>query len=355
MAASVLYFHTGSSSFVNKDIDILREIGAVKQFSFTSTSKTGTPLLFFKQLVFLLSHLRGSRLLVVQFAGYHSFLPALLSRLSGKPCLIVSGGTDCHSFPGVGYGNLQKRFLGLFTKWSFRLCTHIAPKHASLWECNYDYDPNEPSRQGIAALIPGIKTPCTVIPNGYDADQWKPDPSIQRIPRSFLTVSGGFHFPFQRALKGIDLMLEAARKSPECTFTLIGVKDTSDWNDLPPNFRVLPPADNETLLQAYCSHAFYLQLSMAEGFPNALCESMLCGCIPIGSAVFSIPEIIGGNGYILRHRNIDELLELLSEIVDKHEPEKALMARESISRRFPISKRKSELLALCTRILPDGR
>lgn len=355
MAASVLYFHTGSSSFVDKDIDILRETGTVKPFSFTSSAKSGTPLLFFKQLFFLLAHLRGSRILVVQFAGYHSFLPALLSYFSGKPCLIVSGGTDCHSFPGVGYGNLQKRFLGLFTRWSFRLCTHISPKHASLWQCDYDYDPTEPSRQGIAALIPGIKTPCTVIPNGYDPEKWIPDPTVQRIPRSFLTVSGGFHYPFQRALKGIDLILLVARQLPDCTFTVIGVNDASGFKDLPKNVSIQPPADHTTLLKAYRKHTFYLQLSMAEGFPNALCESMLCGCVPIGSAVFSIPEIIGENGFILKHRNANELTSLLQKAVSETSPGTGDAARQSISQRFPFTRRKTELLALCQRLITQKR
>jgi glycosyltransferase involved in cell wall biosynthesis len=64
------------------------------------------------------------------------------------------------------------------------------------------------------------------------------------------------------------------------------------------------------LVELYNRHEFYLQLSVAEGFPNTLCEAMLCGCIPIGSNVFSIPKIIGDTGFVLKHRNMDELKRL---------------------------------------------
>jgi glycosyltransferase involved in cell wall biosynthesis len=253
MRTTVLYFHTGSSSFVDKDIEILQHIGTVVPFSFTSKSKAGTPLLLFLQLGFLLRHLFSSRLFVAQFAGYHTFLPAVISRLTGKRLLIISGGTDCHSFPGIGYGNFQKQVLRIFTGWSFRLCNHIAPKHESLWFSEYTYDNSEPSHQGIKAFLPKLSTPHTSIPNGYDPDKWKPVPSVLRQPRSFLTVSGGFHFPFQQALKGIDLVLQIARRFPDCTFTVIGVDDPSVFKNPPPNVLLLPKADDAVLLKAYCS------------------------------------------------------------------------------------------------------
>ena len=126
---AILYFHTGNSSFVNKDIAILSEIDEVKVFAFSSDKKWKTPFLLIKQKLFILRHLFSTKLYVAQFAGYHGYLPELFARLTGNNFLVIAGGTDCVSFPAIGYGNFNKKLLGYFTKLSFKLATHVSPKH----------------------------------------------------------------------------------------------------------------------------------------------------------------------------------------------------------------------------------
>ena len=293
MKKNILFFHTGISTFVNKDIQILNEILPVKDFSFAGKSKFFTPIHFIKQAFFILKYAFSARLFVCQFAGYHSFLPAFFARFIGGKCLIISGGTDCHRFTGIGYGNFQKRLLSWFTKWSFKWCNHIAVKHESLWQSEYHYDSKEPQEQGIAVFIPDIRTPHSEIANGYEANDWVSTDHIERIKHSFITVTGGLQYSFQKQLKGIDLILSVAPLFPESTFTILGVPENQQWSNVPENVRMLPPANQELIKKEFLKHQFYLQLSMAEGFPNALCEAMLSGCIPIGSSVFSIPEIAG--------------------------------------------------------------
>ena len=43
---------------------------------------------------------------------------------------------------------------------------------------------------------------------------------------------------------------------------------------------------------------------MSEGFPNALCEAMLSGCIPIVSNVGAMPKIVKETGYLLLKKDI---------------------------------------------------
>jgi glycosyltransferase involved in cell wall biosynthesis len=342
---AILFFHTGDSPFGNKDIAIFNEIETTNVFCFSSKSKLGTPLLFIQQKLFILKNLFNTSIYISQFAGYHSFLPGFFARLTGKPHLIISGGTDCVSFPGIGYGNFYKSLLGLFTKWSFQLATHISPKHESLWFHNYSYDSTEPTKQGIQAFVPNLKTAHTVITNGYDYNKWK-STNANRVPKSFITVSGGFQFPFQVALKGVDLILEVAPYFPECTFTILGVPEWKKLEIKSQNIVVLPPAKNEDLIEVYSKHQYYLQLSMAEGFPNALCESMLCGCIPIVSDVFSMPEIIGDSGYVLKERNLDQLKSLIHDAIEDPLSKKSELARNRIKESYSLTKRKDALIKL---------
>jgi len=341
----VLIFYSVRSTFVKKDIDILAEKFEVLEHDFYSLSKPGFVWSFISQKLFLLKNIWLAELLISEFAGYQSFLPALFGRMFGKPCLIVVGGTDAHYFPGIGYGNWQKKFLGMFTALSFRLCAHIAPKHRSLMSSDYGYDTSEPRGQGIYARLPHLKTPFTEIPNGYDAIKWKCISAKKK--NTFITVANGWQYGFQQQLKGVDLIIAVAPLLMDCEFTILGVEDPSIFPALSPNIRILPPVKNDELIAIFSSCEFYLQLSMAEGFPNSLCEAMLCECIPIGSAVFSIPEIIGDSGFVLERRDVGLLKQLIEKAQTSDKTLLAQKARLRIGRNYTLELRRQKLMQLC--------
>jgi len=344
----ILFIYIGESTFVSKDISILKSSFDVLPFNFGFGAKWKVVFRFIRQFFFLIGNLPSASMVIVQLGGFHSLLPVLIAKLFGKPSLIIAAGTDCHSLPSIGYGNFQKKFLGLFTKWSFRNCTHIAPKDDSLWFSEYHYSTEDPQQQGIAAFIPGLKKPYSVIPNGYDADRFSR--ITEKKPGTFITVAGGLDFRFQKQLKGIDLVIEMVSEFPDCRFTIVGVPENSNWNIHAPNIRLLPPANQKELISLLSESQYYFQLSMAEGFPNALCEAMLCECIPVGSSVFSIPKIIGENGYILQHRNRDELKSILNQAIKNSSSEMGVRARKSIADRFQIQSRSEKLLALVNKM-----
>lgn len=347
---SIVYTHTGSSSFVQSDLAIFQDVDKASDFSFTINEKWKTPFVFIKQLLFLLGGITKTKLYICQFAGYHSFLPALFAKFTGKGCLIISGGTDCVSYPGINYGNFNKGLLGMFTAWSFKLATHLAPKHETLLECEYNYDRKEPSKQGIKAFIPELHKPFTVIHNGYNAELFKPEG--ERIPDTFITLCGGWQFPFQEQLKGIDLILEVAPHFPQCQFVIAGVPEWKKLNFKSSNISTLPPVKNADLPRVFSQYEFYMQLSMAEGFPNALCEAMLCGCVPIVSDVFSMPEIIGDCGFVLKERNVNQLKDLLKSItVFTDLKERSSAARNRVIDNYGIEKRTFELQKLIRKLL----
>lgn len=346
---NVLFFYNHISSFIKKDLEILSAEFSIKQHDFLPASKLQTPLSFFSQLFFLLFNIGGTDLLIVQFAGYHSLLPAVLGWIFRVPCLIVVGGTDAHYFPGIGYGNWQKKFLKTATAISFRFCSHIAPKHKTLMRCVYSYDKNEPAQQGVYARLPESRTPFTEITNGYDTNKWYC--TKEKKKNTFITVSGAWEYHFQQQLKGIDLILETASAFPDCEFIILGVDDEKRIQTKSPNVKILPAVKNEELVNIFSECEFYLQLSMAEGFPNALCEAMLCECIPIGSNVFSIPEIIGDSGFVLKNRNAEELKMLIQVSQKADKGALQIKARARIAENYTLESRKQKLLSLCKNLV----
>lgn len=343
----VLVFIPQASSFIKKDLDILSSVYEVRSHSFQASNKLLTPLRFLSQFFFLLANLPGTRLIVCEFAAYHSFLPALAGRISGIPSLLIIGGNDGHNFPSLRYGNYTKKLLGAFTRWSLLLCSHVAPKHDTLIFCDYGYDSSSPRQQGVKSVIPSFQRPYTVINNGYDPTKWYCD--RPKKARSFITVSGALEYAFQFQLKGLDLIVAAAAAFPDATFTILGAPPGYAIEGKPENVILTGALPNEQLRSIYAAHQYYLQLSMAEGFPNALCEAMLCECIPIGSAVFSIPEIIGGTGFVLPRRDPGLLKEILAHALSCDNSLGAA-ARERIIDHYTIDKRSVKLLELCKKL-----
>jgi glycosyltransferase involved in cell wall biosynthesis len=187
-----------------------------------------------------------------------------------------------------------------------------------------------------------------VIRNGYDADKWYCDTPKQ--PNSFITVCGGLEFSFNYQLKGIDLIVAVATLFPQATFTILGVPDGYNIPNKPENIHFIGNTANDKLRAIYSTQQFYMQLSIAEGFPNSLCEAMLCECIPIGSQVFSMPEIIGDSGFTLQHRDLNELKTVLANAIscDKN---LGLQARKRIAENYTIKKREILLLDLCEKLM----
>ena len=338
----LLYFYTNPSTFVRKDIEFLSLNFRVISHEFHPRYKAYTPFLLLKQFFLLLWRLPAAKVIVCQFSAYHSLLPSFMAKLTGKPCLIIPGGSDCVSFPSINYGNFRKKLLGWFTRTSYHLATHIAPVHENMIDHDYTYSSDDFPRQGIRYFCPGLKTPISTIHNGYDAKKWFRN--TEKVTNRFITVIASLR-PCTLRLKGLDLILEIAARFPHCEFYIIGM-DPAFGKGYPTNVKRLPFVKNELLIHHFSAAQFYLQLSMSEGFPNALCEAMLCECVPVVSNVGGSAFIVNDSGYVLEHRSADELSALIEKalIADK----KALgeKARKRIAENFTEEKRCRELNSL---------
>ncbi|TND09378.1 MAG: glycosyltransferase [Bacteroidetes bacterium] len=339
----LLYFYFTRTSFVAKDLAIFQSAYEVKEFHYPATGRD-ILIYLFKQFFFLLRHCRSCDVLVCQFAGHHSVLAVFFGRLFRKPVLLIPGGTDCVSFPSIRYGQFSKSFLSKTTCYSYRKARHIAPVHEALIRSAYTYTADDFPEQGFAVFCKNIKTPVTTIYNGYETDKFRPTGEA-RNKNSFLTIAAGLDSEVRIRLKGIDIILAAAAQLPDCSFTIIGANRPPQL-EVPANVKIIPPVPNQELPALMSSHEFYLQLSLSEGFPNALCEAMLCGCIPVVSDVSSMPGIIGKSGFVLKKRDAGMLVSLLKPALECNKPEQSAAARKTIEENYTLVRRTKELLQL---------
>jgi len=337
----ILYTFSKNTAYIAKDIQMLEALHPVKAIPFTDEA-IKLPFYFILQFFQLLYYVPTTSHYFCNLGGYHSLLPVMFGRTFNKKVYVQCGGVDAVNMPQLHYGNYRKRLLRESTIYSFKNCTRILPVSLSLINEEYNYSSIVPQLQGLRNLIPYLETPIQVIPKGFDNTFWT-DLGTHRPAQSFLTIATGISYRNRAIVKGIDLLLQLAEETPSATFTIIG---DSRFKTALPNVKVIGELPAEKLLEEFNKHQFYLQLSMAEGFPDALAEAMLCGCIPIGSAVGPIPEIIGDTGFVLEKKDTNLLLLLVEKAIASNVEALRILAPFRIKTHFNYEDRKKALLAL---------
>ena len=339
----ILYISPIPTAFIQRDIEMLSPTFRIVHLNFT-TNPYLLPFFFVYQLMQLMLLLPFTNKYLCFFAGYHTIIPVFLGKLFAKEVIIECGGTDAMHLPKIDYGNYRKKWLKKATVYSFKNCSLILPVSHSLVKSTYTYDTDSPKHQGLLHLIPDLKTKIQVVYNGFD-DQFWTDDHRAKSPFSFVTVATGISKENRAMVKGIDLILEMAKAFPDHSFTIIGDKN---FKTLLPNVIIMPPLNQKEIRQVYQRSQFYLQLSYSEGFPNALAEAMLCGCIPIGSNVGEIAKIIGDTGFILPYKNVELLLDLVSKLENEELKTLRVNAALRIKENFNYAQRKEKLIAVLT-------
>ena len=346
-STNILYIYTARRSFVHTDLQLLEKHFKVTPYHFKTDHKKRTPLSFLRQLFYLLTTGWKYEIFVCFFAGYHSVLPSWFAKLTGKQSIIFLGGTDCFNYPSFRYGNFTRKWYGKSTCISVRNASLLVPVSNNLIYSKSAYYTEDSIEQGVYHWCKPLHTPYQVISLEYNPSKfYRKD--VDRKENSFITVAFGIEgTSFVR--KGIDKVIMIANHFPRFTFTIIGC-DAKDFPvSIPTNVKVLPPVPYDSLPEHYSQHQFYLQLSIAEGFPSAICEAMLCENIPIGSDVAAIPAIISDCGFLVRHRNDTEIIDAIQHAVDyKDKEEMGRKARKHIMETFGEGKRAGELLNLFT-------
>ncbi len=348
----VLFFHLGQSSFVKEDLRILRDFMDVREFYFDPRKTSPKPIYAFKlfarfvwQIVWLILHIRKTDLIYCWFSDFHGFLPALFSKLFRKPMLTVLGGSDCNKIKTLNYGVFSSSWRAPLGEFVIRNSTLLLPVHKTLIESdpyskNWEYaHPN-----GLKNNLKQVNTSWLELPTGYSHQMWS---SGLTARKPVVTTVGMVSDSRTALIKGWDYVLATAELLPDFEFQIVGLSKSFEPDfraiyAIPNNVTLIPPMDREKLVDLYQHSSVYLQLSRVEGLPNVLCEAMICGCIPIGSAVFGIPSVIEQTGYVAEKPDptlIAELVKKAHETASNNREK----CRKYIVDNYSIEQRKSRL------------
>jgi len=353
----LLFIYLKKMPFVADDLQMLREVYDVRTFHFDASqakSLTGLVTLFGRQLKWLLRELPKADGIYGWFADYHLLLPVLLSKLYRVPVAIPLAGFDVIHLPTLDYGVYDSPWRKQLVKVVLHGTDLLLPvSETMIYTENWYSAYPQLLRNGVKAHVPTLKTPYEVIPFGYDPEDWPMGP-VERPP-SVCTV--GF-MPDDRTFrrKGVDLFFEAARLLPEVPFGVVGVPEErhpiiQQKYQPPPNVTLRVPVPRDELAAIYGRNSVYAQFSRAEGQPNVLSEAMCCGCIPVGSNVFGIPETIGDAGVVATTPQPDQLAEAIRAALEKASPQARRQARQRVEENYSLSQRQHALTQSVDRLL----
>ena len=340
----ILFFHHVTSNFVKQDEEILSSEYNVSSSLFSQKNVISLGFSFLKQLFIILKSPKKRIIFVSEFASYHSWLPSVLGRLFSIPHVIFLHGADVNVISSINYGHNQKWPLKWFNINSLRLASHLVPVSSHLIESRYSYIPNESITQGLVPLLGDQNLNITVIPNGISTDIFE-NQNLKRIHNSFLVVCSGAENHRRAILKGLDLVFTLATQMKSCSFSIVGFNSNSENNQFPPNVTLLPLLSSEKLVEQYNRHQFFLQLSLIESFGLALCEAMLCGCVPIISDIPALVEVVDNQGYVLKRKDPELLYNLIIRAVEEYE-QKPPLRLNHINKNYSISQRRTKIKAL---------
>lgn len=280
----ILLVYPGFSTFVEQDYKILSEKYRVDKYHFIQSKNIFIFFYQFLRQIFMLL-IRGWKydVFFIWFADYHSLLPVLFTKITGKKSFVVIGGYDVNYLPEFNYGSFSNPLRAFFTKKTFPNATLCLPVADALKKNLYKISP---------------KAKAMTIPTSQNAEKF----SFGNVEREKLIITLSLTDNYQRMMiKGLDRFREMAIMMSDFKFMIIGVTEGAIkyFEPIPENLILLPPVNHDELQQYLGKSSFYLQLSRSEGLPNALCEAMLCGCIPAGTNVGDIKTAIGPYGLTL--------------------------------------------------------
>lgn len=320
--ARILFVHNQPQSFVRIDLALLRERWDVEERF--ERRRQVNPLEVWARVA-------KADLVFCWFASWHSLLPALCAKIQRKPCIVVVGGYDTANIPRIAYGSQRGGARRRISRIIIQAASHLIVN-------------SESARLETHTNTGAPESKITVIYHGVEPIN-PPGASIRE--QIALTVGGVWRENLYR--KGLLPFVQAAKLLPDWQFVVAGkwyngidaLREAAGNNVKLTDFLSEPE-----LAEAYRRASVYVQASLHEGFGMSLAEGMSAGCIPVGTRLGAIPEVMGDTGIYTE----PDPENIAHAVVEAHQRDRQ-KPRERILSEFPIERRRSALHALIERYL----
>jgi glycosyltransferase involved in cell wall biosynthesis len=318
-APKILFLSAFSAPFIQEDLDFLGR-------SFLVTARIGSGFL---QVFRIVLACFKTDIAFCWFGSIYAFVAVVMMKVLHRKSIIVLGGVDVSKEQKINYGIWLSPWKAVCMRFAYRHASVLLPVDESL-------------AQSAKELAGYDGHNIMVLPTGYDARLWFPQGRKEPIILTVAAVKDGV----QLKTKGLDILLEAARRLQEKKFIVVGT-DRLVVAHLHPsaNIEFIGYVKREHLLPFYQRALIYCQPSLREGLPNALCEAMLCECVPVATDVGGNAGAMGLAGILVRPNDVESLTDALERAFSLPR-ENGILARKRIMEKFPKERRQEALLRL---------
>ena len=320
----VLFVHSAMATFVRNDLKLLQ-----KHFNFRSLDVT--LFLVPRRGKYLLAYLRllkgvlWADVVYAWWANLNTVFMVLLCRFLRKKSVVVVGGYEVAYVPEINYGTLLSPIGRLEVKFILR----HANKILAVSESN--------KKEILRFAKPKA---LKVVYNGIDIQKFKPSDAKENL---VITVGGISHETIKK--KRFDVFVDASKYLTTGQSVLIGKFLDDSIRQLErnasSNVKFTGYIPEEALLQYYQKAKVYCQLSTQESFGVALAEAMSCGCVPVVTRKYSLPEIVGDTGFYVPYNDPEATADAIRQALAS---DKGLKARARIEKYFSSKAREKKLI-----------
>ena len=211
--------------------------------------------------------------------------------------------------------------------------------------------------------------PVHVIPNGLDAEVFRPIPKssareVLGLAANRRVVLFGAHFASERR-KGGQLLIEALEhfaERAEVDLELLIMGRESHVGSFPGRFtlkRLGQIRDDQLLATVYSAADVFVLPTLADNMPNGVLESMACGTPVVSFRVGGVPEAVRHmeTGYLARSMDAGDLAQGLRLLLENPDLRTAMgrRSREVVEQEYSLELQAKRLLELYHEVIERHR